>query len=56
MSTARAYWVANWFYQVIFVESVGAIETPELQKLRREAKARFLNSFTLSGTVVNRVW
>ncbi len=47
--TARAYWVRNRLYQTLFIEQSGSAETPQLQRLRQDARIRFLDSFELSA-------
>lgn len=47
-TTARAYWVKRRLYQTIFVVAVNASELAGDTKLRRDAEAKFLDSFTLS--------
>lgn len=49
-TTARAYWVKRRLFQTIFVEPVNAGELADVTKIRRDAKAKFLDSFTLSDT------
>jgi hypothetical protein len=48
-STVRAYWVKRRLYQTIFVEAPKASDTPETNKLRKEAALKFLDSFALSA-------
>jgi hypothetical protein len=47
-TTARAYWVKRRLYQTIFVVAVDASDLSGATKLRRDAQAKFLDSFTLS--------
>jgi hypothetical protein len=48
-ATARAYWVKDRLYQIVFIAKVAAAESPEVSKLREGARARFFDSFRLSG-------
>jgi len=52
-ATARAYWVKRRLYQTVFVITPNANDSPEVIKLRDEARTRFLDSFSLSGDVNN---
>ena len=52
-ATARAYWVKRRLYQTVFVINPNANDSPEVIKLRDEARTRFLDSFSLSGDVNN---
>jgi len=47
-TTARAYWIKRRLFQTIFVVPVNPSELAGVTKLRRDAGAKFLDSFTLS--------
>jgi hypothetical protein len=47
-ATARAYWVKRRLYQIIFVKSPKANESPEVITLRQQAETKFLDSFALN--------
>jgi hypothetical protein len=49
LATARAYWVKRRLYQIVFVGTPHASDTPEVTKLRQEIATKFLDSFSLSA-------
>ena len=52
-ATARAYWVKRRLYQTVFVKNPKETDSQEIRKLRQQAEAKFLGSFSLRDDVSN---